>query len=221
MIQKSRVDFIKIIAGLVGVSIITCAIIFKIPLWDFLPLVISVSVLFMQTGINRYAFILGGINSCLYAVANIRMTLYVSAAYALLVSFPLQIITFLLWQKNTERGKTKTKNLSTKGRLVLFGTMVVGWVLLYGIFSIFNSEYLVLDNTIAILGIVGSVLCLLRYSEYSVLSLLSTPFNIYLYTVMTISDPSRVVWLIFNVYSLVCNVTTFIRMNKRGKENAG
>lgn len=221
MTKRIKIDHIKVIAGITGVAIIVCAICFKIPVFDFLPLVISVFVLFMQTGINRYAFVLGGLNSCLYAVANIRMTLYASAAYALLVSFPLQIITFLNWQKNTQKGKTATKNLSIKGRLLLFGLMAAGWLLLYVIFSVFGSEYLVFDNTLTVIGIVGTVLCLLRYSEYAVMSLISAPFSIYLYITMTLSDPSRVVWLIFSIYCLICNVTTFIRMNKRGKENVG
>ena len=200
--------------GLLAV-IITCGIIFKTHPIKVLPLCISCFVMFLQARVNRYAFLLGGLNSIIYAFTNILMELYSSAASAFLMSFPLQIITFINWSKNTKNGETETKKLSVKMRLGLFGGMVSLWGVLYLVFAALDSPYMVLDNTVTVLGVVTTVLCMIRYSEYAILQLIGSFISLVTYIVLTIDDISNIVWIIYTAYSLVCTVIAFITMNKR------
>jgi nicotinamide mononucleotide transporter PnuC len=197
------------------VVIISCGIIFKTHPIKVLPLCISCFVMFLQARVNRYAFLLGGLNSIIYAFTNITMKMYSSAASAFLMSFPLQIITFINWSKNTKNGETETKKLSVKMRLGLFGGMVSLWGVLYIVFAALDSPYMVLDNTVTVLGVVTTVLCMIRYSEYAILQLIGSFISLVTYIVLTVDDISNIVWIIYTAYSLVCTVIAFITMNKR------
>lgn len=207
-------ELTKILAVITFISVAAGAFYFKLKIFDFLPLLVSTFVMLLQSKVNRYAFIVGALNSILYAVADFHMTLYSQAAFALLFSFPVQVIAFINWNKNTQNGVTETKSISGKGRVLLFASMAVGWGILYLIFSVFKSEYLLLDNTVTVIGIVSTLLVTFRYSEYSLFQVISSTVNIILFSYMITDDPSRIVWLIYTAYGTVCSITAFIRMNK-------
>ena len=197
--------------------ILSCGIIFKTEPIKVIPLCISCFVMLLQSRVNRYAFLLGGLNSIIYGFSGIAMQLYSSAASAFLMSFPLQIITFINWSKNTKGGQTEIKKLSLKGRMFLFGGMVGLWGVLFLVFSNLGSPYMVLDNTSTVLGVVTSVLCMLRYSEYAIFQLVGCFISLTTYVVVTIDDISNIVWIIYTTYAAVCVIIAFIKMNKRSK----
>lgn len=205
------------IATAMLVCIIVCGIIFKTHPIKVIPLCISCFVMLMQANVNRYAFLLGGLNSIIYAASAVSMQLYANALYCLIVSFPLQIFTLINWQRNTRGGRTETQKLSAKGRLLGVGIIISLWIVLYLIFSGLDSPYIVLDNTVSVLGIITTVLCLLRYSEYAILQLVGGCFSLATYIQLTADDISNVVWIIFTGYSLVCNIVSFINMNRQSK----
>ncbi len=206
---------LKIYAAITFVMIAVGAVYFKLNVFKFLPLLISIAVMFLQSKVNRFAFLVGALNSVLYAIAGVYMTLYSTAAYAFFVSFPLQIITFINWNRNTHDGATETKRLNAKGRISMFAIMAGVWLILFAVFSGLGSPYLVIENTSSVIGIVTTVLCMLRYSEYAILQIVGGVIGLYLYIVMSIDDPSNLVWVVFQVYSKICTLVAFIRMNKR------
>ena len=219
--MKKKIQVIsplKILAFIVLIYLVFGTLFFRLHIANVLPLFFSVFIMFLQSRVNRYAFLIGALNSILYAVAYFYMTLYSSAAYALLISFPLQVITFLNWQKNTRQGVTDTRSFTKKGRFLLFLFMALTWTLLFILFSAFGSEYLVIDNTVAVIGIVATLLCTMRYSEYAALQVLAGCVNIALYSYMTFKDPGRSVWLVFSVYSTVCSSVAFIKMNSNNRK---
>lgn len=193
------------------IAVVVLSIVFEAKFFDTLPLLISTFVMFMQTRVNRYAFILGGVNSIIYAAVYVGMGLYGSAASALLMSFPLQIITFINWQRNTHKGTTEIKRFSTKARLIILACMVGMWALLYVIFSALGSAYLVLDNTVTVIGTAATVICILRYCEFAALQMVSSAVQVVLYASMTVDDKSRIIYLIYSVYCFICVTVTFIK----------
>ncbi len=218
--MKSKIQVIsplKILAFFVLIYLVFGTFFFRLHIANVLPLFVSVVIMFLQSRVNRYAFLIGALNSILYAVAYFYMTLYSSAAYALLISFPLQVITFFSWQKNTHQGVTDIRRFTKKGRLGLFLFMALTWTLLFILFSALESEYLIVDNTVAVIGIVATLLCTMRYSEYAAFQVLTNCISIVLYSYMALKDPGRSVWLIFSVYSTVCSSVAFIRMNSKKK----
>lgn len=199
------------------VCIITCGIIFKTHPIKVIPLCISCFVMLLQANVNRYAFLLGGLNSIIYAASGISMQLYANALYSFAVSFPLQMITFINWKKNTKDGQTETKRLSAKSRILGVLMMLGLWAVLYLIFSGLDSPYMVLDNTASVLGLVTTVLCMLRYSEYAILQLVGSCFSMATYIQLTVDDISNIVWIIFTGYSLACTAISFINMSRQNR----
>lgn len=181
----------------------------------FIPLLVSAVVMFLQSRVNRYAFLIGAINSILYAIAYIKMSLYATALYAITVSCLLQIVTFINWQRYTTPKETKLRKMSGKVRGILFGGMLAGWLLLYLIFLRFNSQYLLLDNSVAVLGTISTILCALRFKEYTFLQVVGSIIGIITYILMLNEDPSRIIWVVSSANAIICACIAWINMNKQ------
>lgn len=214
----AKPSFIYILAAITFFLLCISSYLVKASFLNVLPLFVSIFVMFLQTRVNRFAFLLGALNSILYAIIYFYMTLYSTALYALLVSFPFQLIAFINWHKNTRDGATDIRSLSLRGRLILFAGMAVFWLVLYLILSLFGSQYALLDNSLSVIGIVGTVLSILRFSEYAALGVVSQGISIVLYTLMAREDKTKVVWLIYSIYSIICCTISFIKMNSLKKE---
>lgn len=196
------------------VLILVTGIIFKQSFWRVLPLCISLVNMFLQANVNRYAFLLGSVNALLYTAAYFSMTLYVSAAYALFFSFPLQLVTFFAWNKKTNKNITELRRLSKPKLILMLLACAVLWGIMFVVFSLFDSSYIVLDNTQAILGILATVLCLFRFSEYTFFMILSGINGAVMYATMLQEMPDQITYLIYNVYSVACMLIGCINMRK-------
>lgn len=206
---KPKIYPMMILAGIEFVSVAILSAVFEVEFYNALPLLISAIIMFMQTRVNRYAFLIGSINSLIYALAYFYMKLYGSMLSALLFSFPLQIVTFLNWQKHTHKGTTEIKRFSNKGRIYLFSAMAVIWIAMYIGFSAVGSSYVIWDNSVLVIGTAGTVLCTLRYSEYAILNVISSVINVVLFACMSADDITKIIWLIYSVYCVICLAVTF------------
>ena len=169
--RKNR--FLCILELITFTLVVSSAIVFKLSFFKLLPLCVSLVVMFLSAKVSRYAFLLGGVNSILYAVSYFSMTLYSNAAYALAVSFPLQIITFINWRKKSTGEKTELRRLSVKQLTVSVILFAVAWIALFFIFFFMGSSYMILDNTSTLLGIAVTILTMLRFKEYAPLQIVS------------------------------------------------
>lgn len=214
--MKNKTDKIQItpmivLASIEFIIVAVLSVILKIEFYSALPLLISAVIMFMQTRVNRYAFLIGSINSIIYALAYFYMRLYGSMLSALLFSFPFQIITFISWQKHTREGVTEIRRFSNKGRICLFSAMAVIWIVMYIVFSAFGSSYVIWDNSVLVIGTAGIILCTLRYSEYAILNIISSVINVVLFSCMSAHDITKIIWLIYSVYCVICLAVTFIK----------
>ena len=83
------------------VLIVVAGIVFKQPFIRMLPLLISLFIVLFQAEANRYSFIAGGANALFYTYVYFQVGLYASAASALFLSFPIQMLTFSSWKKDS------------------------------------------------------------------------------------------------------------------------
>lgn len=208
--NKARI----LLLGITAVAIAATAVIFKQSVIRILPLFVSLFIMLLQTRANRFAYLLGGGNAILYTIAFFSLGLYGSALYALCVSCPLQIITFIRWSKRAYGNSTILHRLTNKQRLCwLTGGMAV-WLLLYLILSACGSQYLILDNTVTIIGIIATIFSMLALIEFQFLQLASGIVSCVLYTTMLRDEPAQVTYLIYTAYSLVCCVLSLTYMYK-------
>ena len=213
--KKQRLTFFVVVTTFV--LIISLAIIFRLRWFDVIPLCVSLIIMALQSSVNRYAFLLGAINSLLYAAVYFMDTLYGSFLYSVLISSPLQAITFINWNRKTVGNVTEIRKMKWWVRVVLLLFMVAVWVALYLLLSAFGSEYLVLDNTVTILGVVATVLSMLRFMEYTALQLVSQGVSIALYCTMLLAQPGKITYVVFSVYTLYCVIRGIININKQIK----
>lgn len=207
-----------ILMGVTCVAITATGIVFGQELFHILPLYVSLVIALLQSRVNRFAPLLGGVNSILYTVVYFTYTLYGQALYALLVSCPLQLVTFFHWSKRKYGESVRFKRLPPKGRLLTLGCFAVTWIAMYLAMSYLGSGYMLLDNTITLFSILITILTMLAYIEYTWLMLPNCVISIVLYAVMLKSSPEQITYLIFSVYSLICNTIAFLKARRLFKE---
>jgi len=177
---------------------------FGCKIWQIIPLWVSVVVMFLQTRVNRYAFILGGCNSVWYAVVNVTQGLYATAAYTILFSTSLQFISFWNWNRRAYKNSTYLRVLSGKYRLLLGIGFAVTWGFMFAVFAAFGSPYMVLDNTVSVLGICCSLLLLFSFVEGYAVNLVCGLCTISMYLQLILDRPDQMPYLVAAVYSTIC-----------------
>lgn len=211
------------------------AILFRADGIRILPLYVSMVVMVLQANVNRYAFLLGGLNSLLYALVYALNSQYSSVIFAVLVSFPLQIVTFINWNKKTENNVTELRRLSPRQMLLTLGVAAVAWGAFYLAWDlvlglIVNALGLkstvggavglikLLDNSSTVVGILATVLTMLRFREYPLLQLVGTGFSLAIYTILAVQNPGQITYIIYTLYSSICVTRAYlgIRARERG-----
>lgn len=206
--------FIFILMGCTAVLITVAGIYYKQSFLRIMPLYISLVIGMLQSRVNRYASLIGSINSLLYGAVYIYYNLYGSALSAILFSFPIQLITFIRWNKNKWEHSTVLKKLSTKQRLlILFGSvlaLVAMWILL----PMIGSQYVFLDSVTNMLGILIYFLTMFAFVEYTFLMIINGVIGSALYVTMLDETPEIITYLIFSVYSFICIVFAFFQARR-------
>ena len=207
--------FLATLVSVTAVLILASGIYFKQEFLKTLPLFISLIIMVLQAQVNRYALIMGSINSLIYCYYYYTTQLYSTLAFALFISFPLQLISFINWSKNSQGSLTRLKKMTVKQRIMTFVICVVSWIALYVIFIYFGSPYIIIENTATLLGVLITVLTMLRFSEYATLQLLNGFINVILnLSVVLNGNIDSITYLIFSIYSYTCLILAFIRMHK-------
>ncbi len=202
--------FMAVTAVLIAVT----SVIYKQSFLRVLPLFISLCVGLFQSRVSRYASLVGGVNSVLYALVYVYYHLYGSALYALLVSCPIQILTFVRWNKNKWKQSTVLRKMSVKQRLVMTAAFCAAFTALWFILPLLGSEYVFLDTASSLLGIITSFMMMFAYIEYTVLMLTGCVVSIVLHVTMLENSPDIMPHLVYSVYSLVCVALSCLRAKK-------
>ena len=196
-----------IILFVTAMSITAAAIFFEQPAIRVLPLYVSLVIAFLQSRINRFAHLIGGINSILYAWIYFIYKLYGLSAYAILLSFPIQIITFIKWNKNSYGESTVLKKMNKNQKIITVICFAVCWAALTVGLSLTDSSQAILDSTVSLLGVLITILTFLSFAEYTKLYVLSAAANMLLHISMVVQgDFEQVAFLIYDVFCVICMI---------------
>lgn len=179
-----------------------------------LPLYVSLVVGVLQSRANRYASLLGGMNSILYTLVYIYLGLYASAGYAILFSFPLQIMTFILWSRRKQGESTKFRKMPWRYRILVLVGYFTCFAVLRMILQAAGSSHQLLDNLTSLTGILISVLTMFAFVEYTWLMLPSGMLSIVLNFATMQTNPEQITYVIFSFYSITCVTIQFFRVRK-------
>ena len=213
--QYTKKDiFIFILMGISAVLITFFGIYFKQSFLRILPLYISLVVGLLQSKVNRYACLVGSMNSLLYGFVYFYYDLYGSLFSALLFSFPIQLLTFIRWNKNKWEHSTVLKKLSLKQRLLLSAGFIVSLIAMWIILPLIGSQYVFLDSLTNMLGIIIYFLTMFAYVEYTFLMLINGVIGIALYIEMLAESPEMSTFLVYSIYSFICIFMAFFQARK-------
>ena len=214
-----KITLIKyVLAVVTGIVILVTGIIFKQSPLKIAPLFVSLVVMFLQSSANRYGYLLGGLNSILYALAYLLMGIYGQVFQSLLFSFPLQIWTFLRWKKNAYKNSTLFKRLNGKQFSLLLAICIASCVGGIFILRALGSESSTLDSIITVLGLIGPILALLSYVEYTTISLVSCVLTIALHLDVMQNNPAQITYVVYSIYALICVGLGFMHTRKLYRE---
>ena len=200
--------------AITAILITVTGILFHQSFIRILPLYVSLVVGFLQSRANRYASLLGGMNSILYTLVYIYLGLYASAGYAILFSFPLQIITFILWSRRKQGESTRFRKMSWRCRAAVLLGYLACFVILRAVLQAAGSNYQLLDNLTSLTGILISVLTMFAFVEYTWLMLPSGMLSIVLNISTMQTNPEQITYVIFSFYSIICVSIQFFRVRK-------
>jgi len=218
-VKKSPV--LAFLAGLTLVGIILSMVfLFETPedVVTAMPLFISIIIMLLQSEANRYALLLGSINSIFYAVVYFMFGLHASALSALCLSFPIQLLTFIRWNKNKYKNSTVFKKMSWKmrGLAVIAGVIAV---LILNVALEKSSEYYLLDNISNAAGISVYILTYFSFVEYPILQILGLILGSTNYIIMMADGQYTIIpHLIYNAYCLVCLIKAAISVFRLYRE---
>ncbi len=179
-----------------------------------IPLYNSLVIGLLQSRISRYASLIGSMNSLLYGVVYFYYGLYGSLFSAVLFSFPLQLLTFIRWNKNKWEHSTVLRKLTVKQRILLAGGFVAALIAMWIILPLIGSQYVFLDSLTNLLGIVIYFLTMFAFVEYTFLMVINGVIGIALYVQMLGDSPEMITYLIYSVYSFICIVIAFFQAKK-------
>lgn len=200
------------------ILIVATAIVFKQSFFRILPLFISLFVMLLQSKVNTVGYLIGGINSILYAVVFIHYGIYASAAQAFFFSFPLQITTFFRWKKSAYGNSTVLRKLSTKQRIIGILGFVALWTAVSIILNTVGGNYEMLDSAVSLLGIVCTILSMFAFCEYTYLKVISNFISVALYFSMLKDTPEQATYFVYSLYAVICCVREFTNAHKLYKK---
>ena len=191
--------------GICAVAILACAFVFGQKWYKVLPTLNTLIILLLSARVDRRSFLIGGLNAAFYGIGFWTEGLYFSVINCLLVSMPLQLFSFFSWKKHADGNSTKLRSLGWKGEIMVISSTVIGCQLCYWLLLPFFSggqQQAALDIFLFVIGLVITVLSLLRYVETPYYNLISSTANLIMWALICSKNVANLNYLIMAAYSL-------------------
>lgn len=215
--KKFSIWGILLLITVIGVTI--SSILVKQSFLRVFPLYVSVFIMLLMSNVNRYAYLLGGINAISYGFIYLYYNIPGSAISAFLISFPLQIISFIRWSKTSWKSTTILKKMTGKVKILNAILLVLGWAIYYAVIRYLGSASSLLDSMASLLGMYITVLQVFKYSEYTYLMIPSILLTIGLYISLIANGViEQVPFLVYSCYSLLCVIRSVYKARSIMKE---
>lgn len=214
MSEKQQLHIDIFLMVLTGILIAWTGIIYHQSFIRIFPLFVSLIISILQARVCRYAHIVGGVNSLLYAYSAWYYGLYANCIYDIAVSFPFQVWAFIRWSKHSYKSSTQLRYMTSKQRwLTLFAFISVSAVT-YFILGLCGSKYQLGDTLTTYFGLLISILTILAYVEYTWLMIPNVIAMIAMNIAVTINNHDYITYLIFSIFCLYCMVKGFKNARK-------
>lgn len=201
------------LAAAVFILILVAGIITRQMFIKLLPSLISVAVYLLSARVSRFAFLVGGLNSVLYAAGFLMEGVYGSFLSAILFSFPVQIYTFFAWRKHAYKQATEFRRMKVKNEVLLGIGTAVCWAAAYFIaLQIGSAKQQFFDMGVLVVGIIVQLLTAGAFMEAVVFNVINSVVNTGLWiSSMAAGDIANVTYLIINLFSFYCVIISSVK----------
>ncbi len=217
--KKLWIDYIP--AALAAVLIIFFAILRDQSIIKTLPTLITLAVQILLARTSRFAFLLGGANSVLYAISYYSEPLYFSAFFALFISMPIQIYSYFNWKKNSNGDDPNIRSLPFHLKITAVIGIIIAWIAFWKLLGnrMPSYQYPAIDSLIFTIGIMTTVLSAIRYVDAQYFCLVSSTLSLVLWTMIVMKSPENINYVIIALYNLFRGVEITIAWSKQSHKN--
>ncbi len=213
--QKDKDNLFLTVSLLITAVLITAAaIIFHQSFLRIIPLYVSLFVGILQSKVNRYSFLIGGINCVIYSAVYVYYGIYGTAASTFFIQFPVQIFSFINWGRHSVGNEVTFRWFTPKKRAILATVIISAQLILLYFLHKSGAKYVVLDSIMTVLGIVTTILAFVPYIEYTISQISGAICSLILYILMLKETPEQATYLVFTVFSLICIFKSVLKANK-------
>ena len=208
--------------GICAVAILTCAFVFEQKWYKVLPTLNTLIILLLSAHVDRRSFLIGGLNAAFYGIGFWTEGLYFSVINCLVVSMPLQLFSFFNWKKHADGTSTKLRSLGWKGQLAVVFSLAVGCLLCYWFLLPFfggGQKQAALDIFLFVIGLIITVLSMLRYVEAPYYNLISAAANLTMWSLICVGNVANLNYLIMAAYSFFRVAQSAISWTKQYRKN--
>lgn len=160
------------------------------PTWltviNFISAVCGVFCIFFCAKANISNFIFGLVNTVVYIIYLAYWHIYGTMCLEIFVYFPINIISWIAWTKHrdtVDKKLTKAKRLTWWQDIIVLGVTAISTVIYHAILVKVGGEVAWLDAATVAIGIIATVLEMLRYREQYVLWLVTDVIAVAMYIV--------------------------------------
>lgn len=212
--------------GVCAVAILICAFVFGQKWYKVLPTLNTLIILLLSARVDRRSFLIGGLNAAFYGIGFWTEGLYFSVINCLLVSMPLQLFSFFNWKKHADGNSTKLRTLGWKGEAIVISSTAIGCLLCYWLLLPFfggGQQQAALDIFLFVIGLVITVLSMLRYVEAPYYNLISAAANMIMWLLIctkNIADLNYLIMAAYSFFRVVQSVITWTKQYRKSQKEA-
>ena len=196
--------------GVINISgIVTGRVEGSLPLslFKLMPTLFSPIIIMMIAHAKRIGFLFASLNSFVYGINYLIEGLYFSFFTAALISFPVQMYSFISWTRNAKKKGSENVTMtafSVKKNVILLCGIAVAWVICY--FAIGNfitgQNHKLLDTLFFVFNVTVTFLMSRRHIEAQYLNVISNSVGTTMWVMIAVNDISRFNYVVNSVYNL-------------------
>ena len=176
-----------------------------------LPVCISLCVMLLNSRANRWGFLVGGLNSIIYAVGYALEGLFgtmISALFGAVISF----VSFFTWKKRAYGSATVFRRMKPKYEILLCLGFAAAWATASLVLRHMGGTEYILDGFNLPLGIIIPILTMFAFVETLPLNVANVCVSLTLWIrIVAAGNPANVTYLIYSIYGVYMT----LRMVKR------
>ena len=196
------------------------------PVWltvvNFVSAIAGILCIFFTAKASISCCVFGIVNTAAYVVFLAYWQIYGTMCLEILVYMPFAIIQWYVWAKHRDRElteKTRTRRLSYKQDVLVFGIVAVSGIVYYHILDALGGTVPLLDAYTVALGIIAVALSAFRFREQYILWLITDIVAVAMY--IEFFDPVYLTKKTIYLIMAFVGLSTWWRLNReRNAENA-